>query len=799
MSRLSIKAEERIRKIKKQMRPDTLEICMDRARLVTESYMETEGQPAIIRRAKALARVLSKMSIYILDGELIVGNCTSKPMAGKLFPELGVRWIETELDSFQTRIQDPWVLSEEHKKELEDRIIPYWKGKTVEDRTDALTPKNLMDLQGKLWGYSLGRCESGAAHFAPDYVDLFKLGLGGLKKEVENKLDALDFTYRENLLKIDFYRAVGIILDGVIHFSNRYAGLAKELAANEPDLQRKAELLQIAANCDRVPENPPSTYYEALQFIWIITIALVLESGGPSNSVGRMDQFLYPFYRKDIDEGKISQMEAQELLDSFWCKFIDITNVSDAMTATGGAGFPVWTNINLGGQKRDGSDASNALSHMCLDADSHVGFSEPDIWVRIHKDTPDGFLHHVCKVIKEGRGKPPLMFDEGVYWRALDKKKWWGKKVEKSGISIEDIRDYCVIGCAGVTLAGKWYDMWEHSFILGGFGLYLELALNNGKSRLTGEQLGPETGDPKKFTSFDDVMTAYKKQVDHALKFAVVPKYIIDIAHRELAPVPFRSALTKDAINEGVDCTWFTEKKNMGLVHYSVGAANLGDSLAAIKKLVFEEKVISMPELIDALDRNFEGREDIRSMLLNKAPKYGNDIEYVDDLVKEAVSYESEVCQRYPNMDGAGTWAVTGGIVSGHIIGATPDGRKAGEPLAEGGMSPYQGRDQEGPTAAMRSVARAELDSIYNIRLNPAVFKGEDGLEKLMGLIRGYDELGGWQVQFNVVNAQDLKDAQRHPEKHRDLLVRVAGYSAYFTLLNTEIQDDIIRRTEHVF
>jgi len=788
----------RIAKLRDLVRPKVNLLSTERARLITESYKETEGLPIEIRRAKAFEKILSEMTIYILEGSLILGNSGPTPMGGKLYPEYGVKWLEDELDTISTRPQDPYFASDEVKRELREEIFPYWKGKTIDDIAHGLLPKEINDLEFKLWVWGLMKNSIGTGHLAVDHEKLLKVGLGGLKKIAQEKLDALDYADPLALRKDVFYQAVITSLDAAIKWIHRYADLARDLAKKEVDPQRKKELEIIASNCSWVAENPARTFWEGVQAVYFNCLLLNL-AGPPGVQIGRIDQYLYPYLKNELDKGTITKDFAQDILESFFCVVnANAYHVFDKDVASRYAYFSMGiTMVNAGGQTRDGRDATNELSHMLLDAEINVRLAAPEFGVRIHKDTPDEFLRHVAEVIRVGTGKPKVFCDETWYARGM-----------AMGYPIEKLRDYQGAWCAESSTAGDTYWVPENGLVFGGSARMVEFMLNNGKSMLTGEQLGAQTGDAKTFASFDEVREAYKKQVAYVTKRIQPAKQAIHMAHADACPNPIVSAFMDDCLEKGLD--W----ERGGARYYRFGSFNTGiavagNSLAAIKKLVFDDKVLTMEELVNSCLSNFEGKrgEVIRQMCLN-APKWGNDDDYVDCLTREAVLIDIEEQKKYSLPWGGCNTAVTFDVVTMHlpfglVVGATPDGRKASDPLNEGGVSPYQGTDATGPTGVMKSIAKLPWDNphvyggVLNMKFSRKALEGEDNLKNFMALLRTYDAIGGYHVQFNCIDHETLRDAQQHPEKHRNLMIRVAGYSSYFVELDRVVQDDIIDRTMH--
>jgi formate C-acetyltransferase len=788
--------EGRIQRLREKFLFSERSLCLDRIRLVTQSYQESDGQPMEIRRAMAFEKVIEGMTIYILDDELLVGNLACKPGYGNLYPEYGVEWILAELDRFSTRATDKFMLADEDKTELRE-ILYWWEGKTVADRTRSLLGEEELFYKNKLVVHSLPGQAAGIGHSSVDYEKVLAVGFRGLIEEVKGRLAALDYNEAGSFAKAVFYRAVLITLNAGIDYAHRYAELAGKMAEKETDLQRKQELEKIAEVCKRVPENPARSFHEAVQSVWFVQVLWYIESIGHAHAPGRCDQYLYPFYRKDMDKGIISQEAAQELVELFWIKLNDPVIVIDEVTANLFAGFPTTQDITLGGVRReDGLDATNELSHMMLHAEMRVRLIMPELVVAIHKNTPDDFLKHACELVQLGTGKPKFIMVEAMQEM---------RTTDPYNYTIEEIRDLVMNGCGENSLPRcerSGIDIAWHTSL----PFILELALNNGISRMSGDKVGVESGDPRQFTNFDHVMEAFTKQAEHAIKHTCIHRNAMSLAHAQVAPNPFQSTVIYNCLEKGLDFT-------RGGAKYShdsgadVGLGTLGDSLAAIKKLVFDDKKITMRELIDSLDSDFDGKrgEEIRQMCL-QAPKWGNDDDYVDLLTRKAGQIAVQEYGKYKNIHGGPQRttlaSVTAGVLFGAMTGATPDGRKAGEPQNEGGVSPHQGRDQNGPTAVLNSVSKLDLSSpclgaVLNLKFSTKAVEDQRGLELLASLIRAYNNLGGYHVQFNCVDTEKLRDAQKHPEKYKDLMIRVAAYTAYFTQLRREIQEEIIIRTTH--
>ncbi len=780
---------ERVTRLRNRML-NPPEICVERGYLLTESYKETESEPSIIRRAKGLAKVLGGMTIGIDNGELIVGRSTSKVRGGMLIPEVQWEWYLKEMDLFSTRQWDKTApLTDEEKGEMRE-FLPYWRGKALYDRWQAVMPQRMKKLcdcgvyvpnSGVISGVHI-------AHASVDYERVLAHGINGIKKQVEGELEKVDLSNPNDFAKYLFLTAVTIVLESVTAFAGRYAELARSMAIKESDGKRKAELERIAETCAQVPANPARTFYEALQSLWFTYIVLRIEGLGPGLGLGRADQYLFSFYKKDVEEKKITREEALELLELLLIKVNDAVVLMSNAFAEQLAGFPTIANITLGGVTPEGKNAVNDLSYLFLDAERNIGMTLEEIVIRVNKNNPDAFLIKACEVNKELTGKFKFVSDDTAIQQMLTDGK-------------PNARDYVTVGCFTPSVP-------VHSFATGcsmvNLPFMLELALNNGVSRLTGEQLGPPTGNAREFKSYNDVWNAYKKTVEAIIPLGVATTNIDRRIYAEYSQYPFQSALHGVLIEKGMDITNGGMAPAASQSHGISGSPNVGDSLAAIKKVVFEDKTISMNRLIDALEKDFDGEEEVLS-LIRSAPKFGNGDEYVDSIMNSVITHFSDEISKYKGIGGTkhvtAAATGTGHLALGALVGALPDGRKACEPLAEGGISPHQGRNTSGVTATLLSVAslnhlKLTGGSVLNVKVNPAEVKDEASMKKFVSLIRTYCETGGFLVQFNIVSGDMLRDAQRHPENYRDLLVRVATYSAYFVELSPTLQNDIIARTE---
>jgi len=777
------------------------EICTERARLITESYKETESLPMPLRRAKAFAKILNEMSIHIFPGELIVGNHASKFRAVPVFPEFDVEYIEEEIDQFALRSGDSFQISEEAKSELK-KIFPYWKGKTIKERNLAILPKETV-LAGE--GHvgvidSAWVLENGDGHLAPDYPKILHEGLGSILKETRERLSHLNLANPEDFKKRIFYESVIIANKAVIRFAQRFSRLAKELADKEKNLPIKLELQKISNICSKVPEKPATSFHEAMQSLWFVQLAIQLETNGHSISIGRFDQFMYPFYQQDLEEGILTKEEVLELMQCLWIKLSSLAKLRSWSQTRLNAGYPMFQNLVIGGQTPNRQDATNELTYMCLAATATMKLVQPTLTARYHNESPDAYLKACARVIRLGLGMPAMFNDEIIIPAMLNR-----------GVAVKDALNYCIVGCVEPSVQGKWGG--RYGACLFNLTKTLELALNKGKDLRTGIQLCPDDKGLLEFSSYEEVFAAYQKQVEYYVTQHVIKDNVQDLVWEEMLPTPFISSLVSDCISRG------KELKQGGAIYDYTGGqtgniANVANSLAAIKKLVFEEKIISKAELKQALDSNFEGKkgEMIRQLLVNKSPKYGNDIDEVDTIAKEAFNvFFNEVGKHKNTRFGRGpigggfhpsNASVAVNVPFGFITGATPDGRKAWVPLADV-ESPFRGTDTNGPTALIRSVGKIDHiwlsgGTILNLKFNPSEMDNESQLDNFIALIRTYFDLQGMEIQFNVVSNDVLRKAQKNPEAYRDLVVRVAGYSANFVALDPEIQNDIIARTAHV-
>ena len=776
-------------------------VCVERAILTTESYKEHADKPMVLRRALCLENILNNMSIFIEPETLIAGNQASSNRSAPIFPEYAMDWVIDELEEFEKRDGDIFYITEESKDDL-SRIAPFWEHKTLKDRGLAGMPAESRVFYDLGIIKAEGNITSGDAHIAVNYETVLKLGLINYKERTEKKLKELDLTDYKNLSKSYFYRSILIVLDAVVAFAKRYSDLALELAEKESNDSRKAELLEMSRILNKVPYYPAETFHEAVQSMWMIHLVLQLESNGHSLSYGRMDQYLDSFYEKDLELGEITEDGACEILTNLWLKTFTINKIRSWSHTRFSAGSPLYQNVTVGGQTVDKKDAVNPLSYLILKSVAQTKLPQPNLTVRYHKGLSDDFMKECIEVLRLGFGMPAFNSDEVIIPSFIEK-----------GVSDEDAYNYSAIGCVEVAVPGKWgYRCTGMSFL--NFPKSLLIALNDGVEPESGIKLCEGVGHFRDMTSFDEVMKAWDTIIREFTRHSVIIDSCADMAIEEVTADVLCSALTDDCIERGLNL------KEGGAVYdfisdLQVGIANLGDSLAAIKKCVFEDKSFTPEQLWNALTNNFEGEEGkkIQDILINDAPKYGNDDDYIDLLLKDAYNIYIDEIKKYKNtrygrgpIGGvyyAGTSSISANVPQGAGTLATPDGRKAGEPLAEG-CSPSHAMDQNGPTAVFKSVSKLPTHDItggvlLNQKISPQMLSKEEDRLKLISLIRTFfNRLEGFHVQYNVVSRETLLDAQKNPEEYRDLIVRVAGYSAFFNVLTKQTQDDIIERTEHV-
>lgn len=828
-----IKITPRAQRLRDMLFEKMPEIEADRALIVTESYKETENLPIIKRRSHAFRSIMEKLPITIREGELIVGSNTKMPRSCQTFPEYSFEWLEAEIDTVTTRSADPFYIAEDTKKTLKE-VHKYWKGRTTSDlATSYMAPEALKAIEHNI--FTTGNYfYNGVGHLCVQYDKVLAIGYLGIKKEAEEQLKKVDVACSYYAARRSFLEAVIESCDAAITYANRYADLAEEMAKSETGA-RKEELLQIARNCRRVPANGAESFYEACQSFWFVQMLIQTEGSGHSISPGRFDVYMYPYFKKDYEAGKITLEFAQELVDCVWIKLNDLNKVRDALSAEGFAGYSSFQNLIVGGQTPDGRDSTNELSYICLNATLHILLPQPSISIRVWNGSPTELLIMAAHVTRTGVGLPAYYNDEVIIPSMLSR-----------GVSLEDARNYCIIGCVEPQTPGKtdgWHDAAFFNMLRP-----LELVFSNGKSK--GEQISIKTGEIDTLDTYEKFFKAYEAQMDYMIKLLVNSDNAIDKAHAKRCPLPFLSAMVEDCIGKGKSL------QEGGAVYnftgpQGFGIANMADALYAVKTLVYDEKKYTLAEVKAALEANFSGdapvvsaedvtikiadelgnknveinEEIIREIYknvkeaqsgssnprfaqlledINALPKFGNDNDVVDEFAREAAYTFTRPMEQYKNPRGgmfqAGLYPVSANVPLGAQTGATPDGRLAFTPIADG-VSPAAGRDVNGPTAAANSVSKldhgiASNGTLFNMKFHPSALKGDEGLYNFVSLIRAYFDRKGMHVQFNVVSRETLIDAQKNPENYKNLVVRVAGYSALFTTLSRSLQDDIINRTE---
>lgn len=790
---------ERMKEFREEVLDEKPYIDAQRAILATLAYKENLNQPRVMVRAKMLEKVLDNMSIYIEDKSLLAGNQATKNRNAPIFPEYTMEFVMNELDQFEKRDGDIFYITEKTKEQLRE-IAPFWQNNNLRARGEALLPEEVrVFMETGVFGME-GKLNAGDAHLAVNYERILKDGLRGYEKRVKEYKAALDLTNPDNIDKYCFYNAVLIVLKAVRNFANRYSVLAKDLAEKELNQERKIELLEISRICSKVPYEPAETFQEAVQSVWFIQLILQIESNGHSLSYGRFDQYMYPYYDRDIKNGTIKESEALELLTCLWIKTLTINKVRSQAHTLSSAGSPMYQNVTIAGQTTDKKDAVNDLSFLVLKSVAQTRLTQPNLTVRYHKNINKRFLDECVEVMRLGFGMPALNNDEIIIPSFMD---WQVKE--------EDAYNYSAIGCVETAVPGKWgYRCTGMSYI--NFPRMLLCTMNNGVDLTSNKRFTNGYGYFTEMESYEELLKAWDKTIREITRYSVIVENVIDKASERDVPDILCSALTDDCIARGKTI------KEGGAVYdfisgLQVGIANMADCLAAIKKLVYEEKKITRQELWDAILDDFSSPENkkIQEMLIREAPKYGNDDDYVDQLIVEAYDSYIEEIEKYPNtrynrgpiggIRYAGTSSISANVGQGMSTMATPDGRNAFEPLAEG-CSPAHNSDKNGPTAVFKSVSKLRTNKItggvlLNQKMTPQMLSTEENRQKLELLIKTFfNRLHGYHVQYNIVSKETLIDAQKHPEKHKDLIVRVAGYSAFFNVLSKKTQDDIIGRTE---
>lgn len=778
---MKLKSTNRIISLKEQMLEEQRYLSLEQALLITECYKENENAPRVLQRAKSLASALEKISIKINPQELIVGNRTSGVRGGVVSPEAGISWIDHEIETLGTRPQDKFNVKEEDVEIFRQTILPYWKGKSLEDKIKDRLGTEISSI-GKV--AKINQTDHSQGHICPNTKKWLELGPAGLKKQAEEMLEKAAPDKR------DFYESVIIVLNAAQNFMKRYGILAKEMLQEINDRELKVNLEEVSRICLKLADNPPETFHEAIQSFWFLYVILQMESNASSFSPGRADQYLYPYFKKSYDSGEIELSQALEIIEALWLKFNQIVYLRNSNSAKYFAGFPIGFNVACGGQTPDGKDASNELSFLFLKAQSHLLLPQPNLSARLFSGSSNVFVDVCSRVIGMGSGMPQIFNDESIIPALMNQ-----------GITQKDANNYAIVGCVELTTHGNnlgWSDAAMFNLVKA-----LELTLNNGVCLQTGTQMGLKCGYLTDYLTFEALEEVFEKQLDYFIDRMISACDVVDRMHGELLPSPFLSSVIDGCIEKGNDVTSGGALYNFSGIQ-AIQAANIADILAVIKKLIYEDKTLTHWELLEALQLNFKGKEDLRQYLINRVPKYGNDVEWVDEIANKWIAYFANKLKTYTNARGGpyhtGLYTVSAHIPMGHNVGASADGRFSKDPLADGGMSAMYGRDQNGPTALLKSVSRINAmygsnGTLLNMKFLPEFFETNEGIKKFSALLRTVVSLKISHVQFNVLNREDLIKAKQNPEVYKSLTVRVAGYTAYFTELANDLQDEIISRT----
>ena len=774
---------DRIKTLKDRMLAVPRYASIEQAKIITDTYTNHEDEPRIIQRAYSLKACLENIRISAEPEELIVGNRTAGVRYGVVFPESGSTWVDKEFETLPTRPQDKFNIHEEDIKYFREVIYPYWQGKSLEDVLKSRYGKEIDEISKVA---KINQKDHAQGHINPDCEGWLKKGPAGLKKEAEEY-----FEKETDEDKKLFYKSIVLVMEGTINFIMRYHDLLLEQAEDNPEWADNMK--NVALVCKNIAERPVQTFHEASQSLWFLFVILQMESNASSFSPGRMDMFMYPYYKHDIEAGIANNQDILDIIESLWLKFNEIVYMRNSNSAKFFAGFPIGFNIALGGEDAEGNAYENELSYLLLKAQEHIGLPQPNLSVRLNEKTSDKLLKAAIKVVSLGSGMPQFFNDKSVIPAMIDDLK----------IEPADARNYAIVGCVELTTQGNnlgWSDA-----AMFNLNKALELTLTGGKCLITGKQLAPDRGNLTTYETFEDLENAFRENIDYFMDKMILACEQVEKAHMDLLPTPFLSAVINDCMDKGMDVTRGGAKYNLSGVQM-IQVANLADSLAAIKQLVYDEKKVTRERLLHALETDYKDDEILRTMLLNKVPKYGNDVEWVDNLGAKWAKYFRNRIGKFTNYRGGlyhtGMYTVSAHVPMGENVGASPDGRYSGTPLADGGMSPVYGRDEHGPTAVLKSVSRLDKSwttngGLLNMKFLPEFFKTESGIDKFAKMLRTFVDLEIPHIQFNVVNKEDLMAAKENPEQYRNLTVRVAGYTAYFVELAGELQDEIIARTSY--
>ncbi len=775
------------------LRDLVVQVSAERSHIFTEYFKKSDGEAAVLRRAKAFASVLEQMTIVIHDNELIVGSSTPYVRGCNAYPEFAVGWVKTEVDKLGERENQKLRIAPKDREQLL-QDAEYWTGKCIQDRAS--------EMWREVWGEKVDdQIEARTFHdlvpwpqgrFAPGYARVLEKGFKGIIADAQEKLNGLVVTTHADLQKKNFWQSVVITCQAVVGFAHRHAELAREMARAEKNTQRRQELERIAEVCDWVPENPPRSFHEALQCLWFAHLAIQLENNSAGYSPGRMDQYMFPYYEQDLAGGRLRRDEAGELLGCLWVKFVELDRFRSASYTQ--LSQSMFQNITVGGETADGRDATNDLSYLILEVTEQMRLPQPTISLRYFDGLSEKFLLRALEVVRDWGAGMPAWFNDKAALSILP----------HYGVPLREARNFVAVGCVEMGVPGGSPLLLGSGFL--SLAKVLEIAMNNGVDPRTGKQVGPATGDPRSFKTYDDLYEAFKKQLVYTLDLMNDSFNMAYALHPDSVPVPFLSAFMDDCIEKGKDITQGGCRYNGLICWFPREMTDTANSLAAVKKCVFDDNSITMDEMLEALKSDFQGKEEIHRLLLT-APKYGNHDEYADGITNELFQLCKEMGDERKNVFGeklaTGFLGITAHYYFGKVTGATPNGRRAYTPFTDGSLSAYPGTDINGPTAVVMSATRVDwapaLCTLFNLKFHPASLKGREGLRNLLSLVKTYFDLYGWHIQFNVVNRETLLAARKNPEKYRDLVVRVAGFSMFWVDLAPDVQDEIIARTEHNF
>ena len=771
------------------MMETTPALDVERARLITEAYAKYSNYPPVLRRAYSFAYILDNMKPNMQEGELIVGSLTGKVRGMPIFPEFGAKWVIDEIDVLASRQTDPVDVSDEEKAELLD-ILKQWGDSTFDVQSTALLDDYVIKAQD-CGAVSVGARTTGMGHISPNYPEILPIGLRGIINRAKELMENTPIQNPEDMRKHDFWQANIISCEAVIRFAHKFSDDAKARANVKQDPKRKAELEKIADVCSNVPENEPRDFWEALQFCWFIQLTLQIEDNGHSIALGRVDQNLYKYYKASVIDGDMSEEDAHELLALMYVKCTEIVKLRDSFDSRAFAAYPMWQQMAIGGLKEDGSDATNELTYATLEVWELVRTVQPTLALRVNDNTPDKLMKLGLSYVQKGYATPAFYNDNAVT-----------KLIQNKGATVEDSRNWTIHGCVEPYVQGKSDGRPNVGYV--NAAKCIELVMNNGYDPVYKCELGVKTGNPDTFTCIEDFEKALHTQIVHFVKVMCEAYTRVCAMHAVYVPKGFASCLVDDGMSRGKSLEEGGALYNSSGV-FLVAMANGCDSLEALDYVLFKEKMMKASEFNEILLNNYEGNERLRQMILNKVPKYGNDIPEVDAYGNRMLrAYNEEMYKHRDSRGGTYENSVLSSsynVLQGQQIGATPDGRLAFEPVADN-ASPMAGRDHVGPTATLKSAASIDQHDInngtlLNIKLSPDIVKGDEGAKMIENVVRGYFDMDGEHVQINVVDRATLEDAKIHPNDHKDLLVRVAGYSAYFVELDSEVQDNIINRTQH--